>query len=164
MPAWASRDQLNLGGLGGERFHARVEAALVAGGGVLVEDALLHALIENRDGDAIGLGGGLVVASGDGLAHGAEGAAELGLVGAIDGRAGDGLAGALEGRNVICHQKLSCNPDVAGNGCRPEGWIGHSPPTSSATPKFSLEGNGGSMFVVGLSWFVAASPWRGASR
>ena len=111
-----SRDLMNLGGLGGERFDTRVEAALVAGGGVLVEDALLHALIKNRYGGAIGLGGGLVVASGDGLAHGAEGAAELGLVGAIDGRAGDGLAGALEGRNVICHQKLSCDPDLAGNG------------------------------------------------
>jgi len=147
MPAWASGTWLNLGGLSSERFHARIESALVAGGGVLVEDALLHALIENRDGDAIGLGGGLVVASGDGLAHGAEGAAELGLVGAIDGRAGDGLAGALEGRNVICHQKLSCNPDVAGNGCRPEGWNGHNPATSSATPKFSVEWKGRSMFL-----------------
>jgi hypothetical protein len=22
---------------------------------------------------------------------------------------------------MICHRKLSCNPDVAGSGCRPEG-------------------------------------------
>jgi hypothetical protein len=59
---------------------------------------------------------------------------------------------------VICHQKLSCNPDVAGSGCRLEGsapasklagdpgWGGHSPATSSATTKFSAEGEGGSMF------------------
>src|ERR1700729_590451 len=50
--------KLNLGGLGGECLDARVEAALVAGGGVLVEDALLHALIKDRDSGAVGLGGG----------------------------------------------------------------------------------------------------------
>lgn len=111
-----------------------------------MEDALLHALVEDRDGGAVGLGGGLVIASGDGLAHRAEGTAELGFIGAVDGRAGDGLAGALEGGNVICHRKLSCNPNLAGSGCRPEGWSGHNPATSSATPKFSVEGKAGSIF------------------
>ena len=86
-----------LGGFGGDRLDAGVEAALVSAGGVLVEHALLDALVEDGDGGAIGLGGRLVIAGGDGLAHGAEGAAELGLVGAVDGRAGDGLAGALQG-------------------------------------------------------------------
>lgn len=86
-----------LGGFGGERLESGVEAALVAAGGVLVEHALLDALVEHGDGGAVGLGGGLVVAGGDGLAHEAEGAAELGLVGAVDGRSGDGLAGALQG-------------------------------------------------------------------
>jgi hypothetical protein len=147
VPAWAFNGASELGGLCGERLDARVETSLVTAGGVLVEDALLHTLIEHGDRGAVLHGGCLGVASGEGLTHRTEGAAELGLVGAIDGRAGDGLAGALEGRNVICHQKLSCNPDVAGNGCRPEGWNGHNPATSSATPKFSVEWKGRSMFL-----------------
>jgi len=68
-----------------------------------VEDALLDALVEDGDGGAVGLGEGLFVAGGEGLAHEAEGAAKLGFVGAVDGRLGDGLTGALEGGDVICH-------------------------------------------------------------
>jgi hypothetical protein len=34
---------------------------------------------------------------------------------------------------VICHQKLSCNPDLAGSGCRPEG----------STPASKLAGDPG---------------------
>ena len=68
-----------------------------------MEDALLDALVEDGDGGAVGLDEAFFVALGDGLAHGAEGSAELGLVGAVDGRLGDGLTGALEGGDVICH-------------------------------------------------------------
>jgi hypothetical protein len=68
-----------------------------------VEDALLDALVEDRDGRTVDLGKGLLIAGGEGLAHEAQGTAKLGLVGAIDGRLGDGLTGALEGRYVICH-------------------------------------------------------------
>jgi hypothetical protein len=90
-------------GLGDDGLDAGVEAALVAAGGVLVQDALLDALVEDGDGGAVGLDEGGLVAGGEGLAHEAEGAAELGLVGTVDGRLGDGLTGALERRNVICH-------------------------------------------------------------
>ena len=94
-----------LGSLGGddEGLDAGVEAGLVAAGGVLMQDTLLDALVEDGDGGAVGLDKGFLVAGGEGLAHEAEGAAELGLVGAVDGRFGDGLTGALERGNVICH-------------------------------------------------------------
>ena len=90
-------------GLGDDGLDAGVEAALVAAGGVLVEDALLDALVEDGDGGAVGLDEGFLVAGGEGLAHEAEGAAKLGFVGAVDGGLGDGLTGALERGNVICH-------------------------------------------------------------
>jgi hypothetical protein len=67
-----------------------------------------------------------VVAAGDGLAHSAQGAAELGLVGAIDGRLGDGLTCALQGRDMICHTKtLFLTAIWREMGCRPEA-VGHS--------------------------------------
>jgi hypothetical protein len=95
----ASSDLCRVGlGLGGDnRLDAGVETALVAAGSVLVKDTLLDALVEDRDGGAIGVVEGLLVGCGEGLAHDAQGAAELGLVGAVDGRLGDGLTGALEG-------------------------------------------------------------------
>jgi len=86
---------LSLGGDDG--LDAGVEAALVAAGSVLVQDTLLDALVEDRDGGAVGIVEGLLVAGGEGFAHDAQGAAELRLVGAVDGRLGDGLTGALEG-------------------------------------------------------------------
>jgi hypothetical protein len=95
-----------LGGFGlrcDDGLDAGVEAALVAAGGVLVEDTLLDALVEDGDGGAVDVDEGLLVAGGEGLAHEAEGAAELGLVGAVDGRLGEGLTGALEGGDMICH-------------------------------------------------------------
>jgi len=109
--------RLGLGNLGGggflgrggdEGLKARVEAALVAGDGVLVQDALLDALVERGDG---GLELGLCcrhVARNEGFAHQAQAAANAGTVGAVDFRLDDGLTGALERRYVICH--LLSNP------------------------------------------------------
>lgn len=82
--------------LGDDGLDAGVETALVAAGGVLVQDTLLDGLVEDGDGGAVDLCDLGLVASGEGLAHEAERAAELGLVGAVDGRLGDGLTGALE--------------------------------------------------------------------
>jgi hypothetical protein len=90
-------------GLGDDGLDAGVEAALVAAGGVLVEDTLLDALIEDGDGRAVDFDDGFLVAGGEGLAHEAKGTAELGFVGAVDGGLGDGLTGALERRYVVCH-------------------------------------------------------------
>ena len=87
----------DLGGLGNDGLDAGVEAALVAARGVLVENTLLDALVEDRDGRTVDLGKGLLVAGCDGLAHEAQGTAKLGPVGAIDGRLGDGLTRTLEG-------------------------------------------------------------------
>ena len=97
------REILKLSGLENYRLDAGVESAFVAAGGVLVQDALLNALVEDGDGGAVDLDKVLLVAGGEGLAHEAEGSAKLGLVGAVDGRLGNGLAAALEGRYVVCH-------------------------------------------------------------
>lgn len=96
-------DRAGLGGLGGECLDAGVETALVAAGGVLVQNALLDTFVEDGDSVAVLGGGGLGVAAGEGFAHGTEGGAELGTIGAVNSRPGDGLAGALQRRNMICH-------------------------------------------------------------
>jgi hypothetical protein len=95
--------QLNLGLGGGQGFETGVEAALVAGDGVGVEDALLHALVEDGDGDAVLGLGGLDVALDESLAQGAQAGTDAAAVGAVDFSAGYGLAGALERRNMVCH-------------------------------------------------------------
>ncbi len=62
-----------LGGLfGGQSFDAGVQAALVTVGGVGVEDALLHTLVEGGGGRLVLLGCGLDVAGMEGLAQGAK--------------------------------------------------------------------------------------------
>ena len=59
-----------LGGFGGgdQRLDPCVQTGLVAAGSVLVQHALLDALVEDGDGLAIGRGYGLLVAGGDCLA------------------------------------------------------------------------------------------------
>jgi len=117
-----------LGSLYDESLNAGVETALVTAGGVLVQDTLLDALVEDRSGGAVRFKRLGVIAGGDGLAQKTQGAAKLGLVGAVDGRLGDGLTSALQGRDMICHSKtLFFNPGfvaVRGGklGCRPAGW------------------------------------------
>ncbi len=98
MTALLSKTELclTLGGLlGCSGLYACVEAALVAACRVLVQHALLNALIEDGDGLAVGCAEGLGVAGGDGLAHGAQGATQLALVGAVDRGFGDCLARTL---------------------------------------------------------------------
>src|SRR4030081_3848613 len=53
--------------LGRSSLHASVQPALVTAGGVLVQNTLLHALVEHRNGLAISLTQRLRVASGDRL-------------------------------------------------------------------------------------------------
>jgi hypothetical protein len=97
---------LGCGGSGGQRLETGVEAALVAGDGVLVQDALLDTLVEGGDGSAeLGLSGGHV-ALGESFTHQAQGAADAGAVGAVDFRLYDGLTGTLERGNMICHGKF----------------------------------------------------------
>jgi hypothetical protein len=114
---WEAGKILGGFGLGDDGLDAGVEAALVAAGRVLVQDALLDALVEDGDGRAVGLDEGGFVAGGESLAHEAEGAAELGLVGTVDGRLGDGLTGALERGNVICHGARLFSFPVGERGC-----------------------------------------------
>jgi hypothetical protein len=86
-----------------ERLEACVEAALVTGDGVLVQNTLLNALIESGDSGAeLGLGS-FRLAGGEGLAHLAKAIAHARTVGAVDLSLGDGLAGALQRRDMICH-------------------------------------------------------------
>jgi len=92
------------GGLGGdESLDAGVQAGLVAAGGVLVQDTLLHALVQDGDSLRVGGGDGLLVAGNDGLAQDAQGAAELALVGTVGGGLGFGLTCALQRGDMICH-------------------------------------------------------------
>ncbi len=91
------------GRLQGYGFDTRVQAGLVAAGGIFMENTFLDALIKDGNGGAVLRGSGLGVALDDSFAHQAEHTAELALVGAINGRLDDGLAGALEGGDVISH-------------------------------------------------------------
>ena len=93
--------QLRLGG--GQSLQTRIEAALVAGDGVVVEDALLDALVEGGDGLAILGLSGLGVALGESLAEGAQAGADAAAVGAVHIGAGNGLAGALERGYMVCN-------------------------------------------------------------
>ena len=87
-----------------DSFDAGSEAGLVARGGVFVEDALLHALVESGDGLAVAVAGLFDVSGSDGFTESAERAADAGAIGAIDERFAFGLTGALERRNVVCHE------------------------------------------------------------
>ena len=103
-PGWRCRG-VRLGlGRGGESLDAGVQARLVAAGGVLVQDTLLNALVEDRDGLRVVGGDGLFVAGDDGLTQAAQAAAELGLVGAVGRGLGFGLTCALQRGNMICHR------------------------------------------------------------
>lgn len=68
-----------------------------------MDDALLHALVDDRNGGAEFRGGGCGVALLEGFAQGAEGGAEVGAIGAVDGGFSGGLTGALERGNVVRH-------------------------------------------------------------
>src|ERR1035441_4500893 len=57
------------------RLHPFAEAGLVAASGVLVEDALLDALVHDGNGFAIGGLGGFLLALGNGFAQGTQRAA-----------------------------------------------------------------------------------------
>src|SRR5271163_4708194 len=92
-----------LGSLGRQRFDAGVQAALVAGGGVVVQDALLDTLVERRGGQAELLLSGLQVTLGDGLAQAAQAAAHAAPVGTVHYGLLFGLTGALERRNMVRH-------------------------------------------------------------
>src|SRR5271163_4126833 len=71
----------DLGGLfGSQSLDAGVQAALVTGGGVGVEDTLLDALIEGGGSRLVLLAGGLYVAGVEGLTQQAEAAADAALV------------------------------------------------------------------------------------
>ena len=100
---WDTGEKLGGGGLGDYGLDAGVETTLVAAGGVLVQNTLLDALVEDGDGGAVDAYEGGLVPGSESLAHEAKGAAELGFVGAVDGGLGDGLTGALERRYVVCH-------------------------------------------------------------
>jgi hypothetical protein len=99
-------EELCLGWSQNECLEAGIQAALVARNGVLVQDALLNALVERGDGGLeLGLGRGNI-ALGESFAHQAQAAANAGTVGAVHFSLYDCLTGALERRNMICHDVL----------------------------------------------------------
>jgi len=82
--------------LDGHGLDASGEAALIARGGVAMEDALLHALVERGDGLLELFVGGGDVALGEGLTQEAQAAANAALVGAVHRSLSLGLTGALQ--------------------------------------------------------------------
>lgn len=89
-----------------ESLDARVQAALVARRGVLVDDALLHALIDGGNGGAVLLTGGLGIALLESLAEGPQFATDAAAVGAVHCGLLFSLTGALERRNMVRHEKF----------------------------------------------------------
>src|ERR1019366_804968 len=79
------------------------EAGLVAAGGVLVEDALLDALVHHGNRFAIGGLGGFLLAFGNGLAQGTQRAAQTRLIGAIARSFSLGLTRTFKRRKMVCH-------------------------------------------------------------
>src|SRR5215831_15612477 len=70
--------------LAAEGFHTRGQAGLVAGGGVLMDHALVDCLVEGRDRLAIDFAGPVLVALRDRLAESAQRRAQAGGVGSVD--------------------------------------------------------------------------------
>ena len=85
----------NLGLLGGQCLHASIQTALVARRSVVMQNALLHALVQQGDGLVVLRPRRGNIALLQCLAHGAQAVSELAAVGAVDGGALDGLPGAL---------------------------------------------------------------------
>src|SRR5487761_1190376 len=81
----------NLRRLGRQSLHASIQAALVTRSGIVVQNALLHALVEQRGGLVVLRSRRGYIALLQGFAHGAQAVTELGAVGAVDGGALDGL-------------------------------------------------------------------------
>src|ERR1035441_1511358 len=84
-------------------LQPRVQAALVAGDGVVVQNALLHALVQRGDGLAILCLGGLHIALHQRLAQGPQTGAHTAAAGAVHFGAFFGLPGALQRRYMVCH-------------------------------------------------------------
>lgn len=75
---------------------AFAQTALVAGGGVAVQNALAAGFVEHGDGAAEGLLGGFLVTGGDGVTQFAQVGAQAAAAGAVDGGLLGGLACALQ--------------------------------------------------------------------
>ena len=91
----ATDGTVKLGLLGGQRLHASIQAALVARSGVVMQNVLLHTLIQHGDGHVVLRLRSRHIVRLQSFAHGAQAVAELAAVGAVNGGALDGLTGAL---------------------------------------------------------------------
>ena len=83
--------------------HAGIEAGLIAGGSVLMDDAFFHRFINCRDGGAISCLGLLGIAGCNGLAKLAQLGPQTRCVGAVVCGTFFSLARALQRRKMICH-------------------------------------------------------------
>ena len=130
--------------LGRNCLDSRIQPALVAAGGVLMQNALLHALVEHRDGLAVRLAQRLRIALGDRFTQRAQRASQLALVGAVHRGLGLGLTCALQRRNMICHKLSSLNPYVGrgkwGAGYRPADTQPAALPASSKSTELPPNG------------------------
>jgi hypothetical protein len=96
--------------LGRNGLYASIQTALVTAGGVLMQNTLLHALVEHRNGLAVSLTQRCSVALGDRPTQRAQRSTQLALVGAVHRGLGLCLTCALQRGNMICHKLSSLNP------------------------------------------------------
>ena len=114
-------------------LHARIQPALVAARGVLVQHALLYALIQNRRGLAILCGGRGMVALGDRLPKQTQRTPQLAFIRAVYRGLYHGLTCALQRRNMICHKLFLSTRTY----CRGKWDAGLTKAEGPARPEFS---------------------------
>src|SRR5882757_7636447 len=93
-------------------LHTRIQPALVAVCGVLMQNTLLHALVQDRRGLAVLGCCRSMVALGDCLTQLAQRPTQLALVRAVHRRLTNRLTCALQRLNMICHKLSSLNPYI----------------------------------------------------
>jgi hypothetical protein len=91
--------------LRGESLHPGMQPALIPGSSILMQNTLLHTLVERGDGLVVLLSDSRGIPFGNGLAEGAKGLADLTLVGPVHCGTLNCLTGALQRRHMVCHLK-----------------------------------------------------------
>ena len=108
-----------LGSLGRrQRLHPSIQPALVAACSVLVQHALLYALVQHRSGRTVVRHRLLVVALHDRLSQTSQRTTQLGSIGSVDRGLDFGLPRALQRRNMICHSSTLSDPEGSALGAR----------------------------------------------
>ncbi len=93
-------------------LHPRIQPALIPVRGVLMQNTLLHALVQDRRGLAVLSRCRGMIALGNRLTQLPQCSTQLALVRAVHRGLSNGLTCALQRRNMICHKLSSLNPYI----------------------------------------------------